>query len=117
MASARAGFPASMPGYKPTGYAAMSLNYGPGKVIIGYEGPGNHNYSLVQKSSNWDSETLLQNYVATSGLAYQTYSAAGRTVYVYGNDNATWVNGGIWYQLNGNGNLNKNQIIDLASSI
>lgn len=116
LASARSGVPASMPAYKPAGYAVKGLRYSPGSVTIGFTG-NTGNFNVVQKTSNWDSETLLQNYVATSGQAYNTYQAAGRTVYVYGNGNATWVNGGIWYQINDNGQLNKDQLINLATSM
>ena len=116
LAAARSGVPASMPAYKPSGFAVKSLTYSPGTVTIGFSS-GSKSYNLVQRSSNWDSETLLQNYVATSGQAYSAYQAAGRTVYVYGNGNATWVNGGIWYQVNDSGTLNKDQIINLATSM
>lgn len=116
LASARSGVPASMPAYKPTGFAVKGLTYSPGSVTIGFHST-NGNFNVTQKTSNWDSETLLQNYVATSGQAYNAYQAAGRTVYIYGNDNATWVNGGVWYQVNDNGLLNKDQIINLATSM
>lgn len=116
LASARSGVPASMPAYRPNGYAVMGMTYNPGTVTIGFSGKGG-NFTVVQKTSNWDSVTLLQNYVATSGQTYSTYQAAGRTVYIYGNENATWVNGGIWYQVNDNGQLNKSQLINLATSM
>lgn len=116
LASARSGVPASLPAYKPAGYAVKGLTYSPGTVTIGFQG-NTGDFNVVQKSSNWDSETLLQNYVATSGQAYNAYQAAGRTVYVYGNGNATWVNGGIWYQINDNGILSKDQLINLATSM
>lgn len=117
LASARSGVAASIPAYKPSGFAIKGLTYSPGTVTIGFRSPSNQSYSVVQKTSNWDSQTLLENYVATSGQPYNAYQAAGRTVYVYGNGNATWVNGGIWYQVNDNGTLNKNQIINLATSM
>lgn len=117
LASAKAGFAAAMPGFHPVGYAADNLTYGPGKVAIGYSGPDNKSYKIVQKSSNWDSQTLLENFVATSGQPYDAYKASGRTVYVYGNGNATWVSGGVWYQVNDNGTLSKDQIIELANSM
>ena len=107
-----------MPAYRPSGFAVKGFTYSPGTVIIGFRKPSsNQSYSVVQKTSNWDSQTLLENYVATSGQPYDAYQAAGRTVYVYGNGNATWVNGGIWYQINDDGTLNKNQIINLATSM
>lgn len=117
LAAGRAGFPASMPGYKPTGFAARHLSYSPGTVTIGFVSNSNKSFNVVQKQSNWDSETLLQNYVADTDKPYQAYQAAGRTIYVYGSGSATWVNGGVWYQVNGNARLSNNQIIDIAMSM
>jgi hypothetical protein len=116
LASAKAGFPASMPGYKPSGYAVNGLTYSPGTVTIGFHS-NSQNFNVVQKTSNWDSQTLLENFVATTGQPYNTYQAAGRTIYVYNNGNATWVNGGVWYQVNGNAHLGSDQIINLATSM
>lgn len=116
LASTKAGFHATMPSYKPVGFAVKKLTYSPGTVTIGF-GSSVKSFTVTQKQSNWDSETLLENYVATSGSAYQAYSAAGRTIYIYGNGAATWVNGGVWYQINGNAKLNNTQIIDLAASM
>ena len=117
LAAARSGVAASMPAYEPRGFAVKGLTYSPGTVTIGFRSPSNQNYSVVQKTSNWDSQTLLENYVAVSGQPYNAYQAAGRTVYAYGNGNATWVNGGVWYQVNDNGSLDKDQIINLATSM
>jgi hypothetical protein len=117
LASARAGFPASMPGYHVVGFVPKQLTYGPGSVTIGFMAGNNQSFKLVQQQSSWDSETLLQNYVAVANRPYQAYQAAGRTVYTYGAGNATWVSGGTWYQVSGNAHLSNNQLIDLATSM
>jgi hypothetical protein len=116
LASTKAGFHATMPAYKPKGYAYTKLDYSPGSVTIGFRSNVKA-FSVSQKESNWDNTTLLDNYVATSGNTYQAYAAAGRTIYIYSNGTATWVNGGVWYQINGNADLNDNQIISLATSM
>lgn len=116
-AAARSGVAASLPSYKPAGFAFKNLTYSSGSVTLKFGGDNNKTYSVVQKSSNWDSQTLLENYVSTADQPYNAYSAAGRTVYVYGNGDATWVNGGIWYQVNDDGVLTKDQIINLATSM
>jgi hypothetical protein len=116
LASSHAGFHASMPGYKPAGFAFKGLTYSPGTVTVGFHS-GDKGFNVVQKASNWNSETLLENVVATAGQPYQAYQAAGRTVYVYGDGSATWVNGGVWYQVNGNATLPKDQLINLATSM
>lgn len=116
IASTRAGFHASMPAYKPVGFAFKNLSYSPGDVTLGFSS-GDKSYTISQKQSNWDSTTLLQNYVETSDNTYQAYSAAGRTIYIYDNGNATWVNGGVWYQISNTANLSSDQIINLATSM
>lgn len=118
LASSRVGFAASMPSYRPAGFAVGGLNYSVGNVAINYHSNSDaRTYTLTEKASNWDSQTLREVYVVTSaGQAYQTVAASGRTVYLFGN-NATWVNSGIWYEIQNNGNLSSKQLIDLALSL
>lgn len=116
LASAKAGFHATVPGNKPSGFAVKDLTYSPGTVTIGLRSESQA-FDIVQKTSNWDSQTLLENFVATSGTPYQTYQAGGRTVYIYNDGSATWVNGGIWYQLEGNAHLTSDQVVNLAASM
>jgi hypothetical protein len=116
LASAKAGFSASVPLYKPEGYSMAKLAYSTGSVATTYN-KGNHSFSITQKKSNWDSQTLLENFVATSNEPYQGYESAGRTIYVYGEGKATWVNGGIWYQMTGANNLTNDQIVKVAASM
>ena len=118
VASASAGIHASLPGYKPSGYAVGKFSYSAGKVAINFQNSStNKSYSLTQKSSNWDSQTLLDSYVANQDHAYQTLESGGRTIYIYGNNNASWVNNGIWYQVTSNGNLSTNDVLHIANSI
>ena len=52
---------------------------------------GEHNYTINQVRSSWDSTALLDNYV--SGKAdgkYTPVTERGLTIYTYG-DNAAWV--------------------------
>lgn len=117
IASARAGFSASTPLYKPDGYVLGKTTYGPGAVAVQYQHPNNQSFTLSQKKSNWDSQTLLENFVATSDEPYQGYQSNGRTVYVYGEGKATWVNGGIWYQIQGANELSDEQLVKIAASM
>lgn len=117
-ASAAAGFQASVPAFKPAGYSLAALNYGAGQVNANF-----HNtvtgttYSVLQKPSNWDSSTLLENFVQPKSSTYQTLQSAGRTIYVYGNNNATWVDRGVWYQITSNGTLSTSDVLRIASSL
>lgn len=117
LASAKAGFSASVPLYKPDGYTMNKLDYATGAVAVTYQKGNDSKFDIVQKRSNWDSQTLLENFVATSNEAYQGYQAGGRTIYVYGKGKATWVNGGIWYQIKDADNLSNDQIVKVAASM
>jgi len=121
MASAKAGFAASMPNYKPNGYDLKKLEYSSGTVAALYAtktATSNQGaFSITQKKSNWDSQTLLESFVTTTGKDYQGYQANGRTVYVYGDSDATWVNGGIWYQIHANQSMPTDQLVKIAANL
>ena len=118
LASSRVGFQASMPSYRPAGFAVGTMSYDVGNVAINYHSNSDKRaYTLTEKASNWDSQTLRDVYVVTSaGQAYQTVQASGRTIYLFAR-NATWVNNGVWYEVINNGNLSSKQLVDLASSL
>ncbi len=118
IASAKAGFSAALPGYSAPGFHMGSLTYSAGIVAIHYHSNSDERaYTITEKNSAWDSETLRDMFVAKTAKNYFTTSAAGRTVYLYGDNQATWVNSGIWYQVQSNGGLSSRQLIDLASSL
>lgn len=119
MASTRAGIDAKLPGYSPAGYSFGGLTYSPGNVTVNYKSDqANQAFDITQRSSDWDSEALLSNFVSSANDAYQTYERAGRTIYFFGNNTATWVDSGIWYTVNGgNSSMDKNQLLDLAGSM
>ncbi|HVU59616.1 MAG TPA: hypothetical protein VHC98_02155 [Candidatus Saccharimonadales bacterium] len=120
VASARAGINASLPTWRPSGYRIGSLSYSAGKVTVSFRSTTavGHDFSLTQTASSWDSATLLSNFVyPNNDSSYDTINAAGSTIYTYGNNNATWVSGGIWYRLTSNGNLSNSQIVRLATSM
>lgn len=118
LASHKAGFAATMPGYRPSGFSVGHFAYSPGTVTLSFvsNSDSSRHFAITEKPSSWDSATLLNNFVATVGQDYQTVQAAGRTLYVTGNQ-ATWVNNGIWYQVDTAGALSPDQLIDLASSM
>ena len=117
-ASIRSGVAAEMPGYLPPGFKAITpVGYTHGSVTVSFRSSGNNKFSIVQQASDWDSQTLHDSFVTTTGSSYQTLQAEGRTIYIYGQGNATWVNAGIWYQISGNANLSNNQLISIATSM
>lgn len=118
VAASRAGVDATLPDYEPEGYSIDGpISYNPGEVVISYKSETDGSeYTLSQKSTNWDSKAVLDNYVTEKTGSYITYQEKGVTVYTF-NDEAIWVNGGILYTITGDAGLSADQIMDLATSI
>lgn len=119
VASTRAGLNASLPKYQPAGFSmAGPIEYEPGEITVNYKSNSdNRSFEVTQKNSSWNSETLLENYVSPSKQAYQTFQANGRTIYIYENNKATWVDGGVWFNIDGKTNLNSDQLLRIAGSL
>lgn len=119
VASTRAGFSAQLPGYKPAGFSQEKLvSYAPGKVTVSFRSNSDERqFQLTQQSSNWNSQALADNYLAKADKQYQTFQASGKTIYIYDNSSATWVNGGVWYQIEGQSDLSSDQLLKIANSI
>ncbi len=117
VASVRAGFQASAPS-APSGYQKEATNADSSKVAVRFISPiNNDRFTLTQEASTWDSQTLFDSVVASSATNYQTIQSHGRTIYVYDNDKAAWVDGGILYKVSGSSQLNSDQIVSLATSM
>ncbi len=118
VAAAKAGFSANLPSYNPGGFRLKGpISYSPGQITIGYRSnTDDREYNITQKKSSWDSESLLSN-VVTEKPDYQTYRDHGLTIYVYGGSNATWVNSGVWYTIDGSSQLSAQQIVKIAASM
>lgn len=119
IASTRAGLNASLPAYQPSGFAlAGPIKYDSGEVTLNYKSNSDERaFNVVQKNSSWNSETLLENFVETNSQPYQTFQANGRTIYIYDGNKATWVDGGVWYNIDGQANLNSDQLLKIAESL
>ena len=118
LASVRAGFQASAPGYAPAGFQKQATVNNDGKVAINFVSPlDKSKFTITQQSSDWNSQTLFDSVVAQNNNSYQTVLSNGRTIYMYGDNQATWVDGGILYNVGGNAKLSKDQISALASSM
>lgn len=118
MAAAKAGISASMPSYKPAGYSLNKLSYTTGVVATRFNSNSDdRSYTLTQKASSWDSQALKQSFVLKTSSSHQVVQTGGQTIYLYGDGNATWVNGGVWYILQGNNTLTNKQLVEIAKSI
>jgi hypothetical protein len=117
-ASARAGIDARLPGNQPAGYSLGQLNYISGVVASEFRSNSDdRSYTLIQKRTNWADDNLRDSFVAPRDKDFQTVDLNGLNLYLYGNGNATWINNGIWYQIQANGTLSNQQLIDLAKSL
>ncbi|HSX33422.1 MAG TPA: hypothetical protein VLF91_03740 [Candidatus Saccharimonadales bacterium] len=116
VASIQAGFKAAIPSYIPVGYAMTGGVKRTGNTVSMAFHAGSSNYNLTEQPSNWDNQTLLDNTLALQG-AHQTIEAAGRTVFIYGQNNAVWVTGNVRYDVVGNAHLDMSDISRLASSL
>ncbi len=118
-AAARSGVNASLPGYQPSGFALSNrIQYNPGQITINFSSTTDDRaFSITQRETAWNSDALKTNYVDDQSDKVQKYEDRGRTIYLYGDNNATWVNGGVWYDINGNSQLNSDQLIRIATSM
>ena len=117
IASVEAGFHASMPSYRPTGYALKGgVEHHGGTVTMRFTS-GDSSYQITQQSSSWDSQALLDDTMALSG-SHQTIQRGGRTIYVYGDGaNASWVTGNVRYDITGSASLSPDELANIAASM
>lgn len=118
-ASARSGITASIPGYQPSGFSLSNkIQYNPGQITLNFSSNSDdRDFSITQRETSWNSDALLSGYVSTKTDQIQKYEDKGRTIFLYGDNSATWVNGGVWYDINGNSQLNSDQLIRIATSM
>lgn len=118
VASVKAGFQASQPGAIPAGYEQQAAQNDGKSVRMSFVSPAsNSGFTLTQESSGWDSQTLFDSVVARGDNSYQTVQHNGQTIYIYDEDKAAWVSGGILYKITGAEKLQSDDIIALASSM
>lgn len=120
IASAKAGVSASLPGYVPSGWKMLGdISTNPGTVSYALSSPDNSKkISITQSKTDWDSQALAENYVAPKAENYLALQAQGLTIYVYGQNQASWVNKGTWYKIETTDqSLTQDQIIKIATSL
>lgn len=117
IAASQAGIDASYPNYQPQGYSIRKLaSFDGDKITMEYSN-NDKNIIITQQASSWDSKTTLENIVKKqAGEVYNTDQTKGLTIYTY-NNQATWINGGILYNLSFNGDISIDQIHKIATSL
>ena len=110
-------FHAQMPSYKPTGYALEGgTQSSDGRVAMSFRS-GTNTYTVTQEASDWNSTTLLDQQSDERGQPARTIQSKGRTIYLYNDSSATWVNGGVRYEIRGNAPLDAGELVSLATSM
>lgn len=120
IAANQAGFSGKLPGSVPAGFAFKGpIEAEPNNIVVRYQSrTDDRNFVIVQRPTNWSSESLLTNFLQDSQLRYQVYRDKGLTVYIYNGSNATWVDKGVWYSVSSpDDTLSSEQLLELASSI
>ncbi len=119
VAANRAGFSGHLPSNTPAGFAFKGpIEYSKDNIVLKFQSNSDtRKFAIVQKPTDWTSESLLANYVLATKSRYQTYHDKGLTVFIYNDGNATWVDKGVWYSLNGEGSLSADQILAIAGSM
>lgn len=117
VAGIRAGVATNMPKLDGTGFAYNGVSTTDGKLTLGLKG-GDTTAQLVQQQTNWSNDDLLrQANVGTDASgqpAYLTIQAGDKFVYRFNDTSATWINNGVWYQLNSSSYLTDEQVTALA---
>jgi hypothetical protein len=118
-ASLKAGVDASLPGYKPAGFAINDrVEYKSGEVALTFKANADdRSFKIIQQKSDLDNEALKQQLSQRSGYAPQTYPDNGKTIYFYGDSNASWVSDGVLYNIVSDANLNTSQLLKIADSL
>lgn len=113
IASVNAGFSAERPSYNPTGYELADIKDQPGQITLSFRS-GDRSYQLIQQPTNWNSQTLQDNIIASAGS--KTIESKGRIIYIY-DGVASWISGGVRYDLTGNANFSEKEIAAIAASM
>lgn len=119
VAAMQSGINASYPGYVPRDFSLSDITSEEGKVVLNFKNNTTSDaFSLVEETSSWDSNALLNNFVKDAyGENYTVIREQGITLYISGS-NAAWVNGGVVYKLTTTaGSLTKKQIKSIAVSL
>lgn len=118
-ASSKAGFALTLPAYIPSSFALKGpVTATNGAAIISFSSPSSSSpLTITQKRTSWDSSSLRDNVVATADPSYTAVEGQGLTIYLWGKNQAAWVNHGIWYGIEGTAKLSREQILKIAYSL
>jgi hypothetical protein len=119
VAGYHAGIVTHMPNFKAAGFAYEGVKAGYGKLDIGFSNTSG-SFKLSQQNTNLTSRDVISSLGATDASGhpdYTTVQAGNTTVYRFSNTDATWVQNGTWYTVNGTGPLSDTQVKSLVRNI
>lgn len=115
LAAQKAGIRGSLPAYQPPGFRLENISHKPGEVNISYKSNSDdRKFAVTQAASAWNSETLRDKLRPVNPVEVPD---KGKTLFIYDESNITWVDGGIWYKIEGQSQLNSDQLLRLANSL
>jgi len=120
VASSKAGISANLPSYLPNGWKVTGdISANPGTISYNINSQdGDKSATVNQSRTDWDSQALAENYIATKSENYKAVQAQGLTIYLYNGNQASWVNHGTWYRIEGSDTgISQDQIIKMATSL
>lgn len=119
LASAKAGVSGTLPSYQPSGFSMDGpIFYRTGQLTLTYRSRSdNRVYQIDQLSSKMSDQTLTDNYLRKFNDGFHVLVYGGKTIYVYGENKATWIDEGVWYKVGGNFALSSEQLVRLAGSL
>jgi len=117
IAAIQSGVNAKYPGYRPTGYALSGpITFKSGEVSMKFAyADGGQSYTITQQKSQLSSTALKETLTADGGDV-QTTTADGLTIYST-DRTASWINGGVLYQISLGGALSGEQVTKIATSL
>jgi hypothetical protein len=120
VAASRAGIDAALPSYTPQDYTldGKAVAYKPGLVSVVFRSEKlGTTLTLIQSQTQLDSNSLYEQFVVPQDESPTTVYRNGLVIYFYKDTYATWVNAGTQYTIEGNGLLEQEQILKIASSL
>lgn len=119
VAAVQTGIEASYPSYVPRDFSLSGITSENGTIALNFDdSTTGQSFTLIEESSSWDSNALLNNYVRENyGENYTVVREQGLTIYI-SDSNATWVNSGMVYKIEAQSDtLSKKQICSIATSL
>lgn len=118
-AAQRSGVAGALPAYQPAGFGMSGpIQYRPGQITLTFRSHSDERqFHIQQQSSKWDDVALIKDYLVDEHAAFQTHQTEDKTVYIYEGNNATWIDDGVWYRVEGNSSLTNEQLLRLAASM